>query len=91
MRSREYRAAEADAVTAVLDQRGMTSCGRAIDMADNGDGLFFHAENAMELALSVAFLAALAIIDDIGAVVHHEPAKDVKDYLHRSGRTARAA
>lgn len=29
-------------------------------------------------------------IDDIGAVVHYEPAKDIKDYLHRSGRTARA-
>jgi superfamily II DNA/RNA helicase len=29
-------------------------------------------------------------IDDIGAVVHYEPAGDVKDYLHRSGRTARA-
>ncbi len=25
-------------------------------------------------------------IDDIGAVIHYEPAKDVKDYLHRSGR-----
>ncbi|CAN5764788.1 hypothetical protein BH24ACT5_BH24ACT5_09850 [soil metagenome] len=29
-------------------------------------------------------------IDDIGAVVHYDPAKDSKDYLHRSGRTARA-
>jgi superfamily II DNA/RNA helicase len=29
-------------------------------------------------------------IDDIGAVIHYEPAKDAKDYLHRSGRTARA-
>ncbi len=29
-------------------------------------------------------------IDDIGAVIHYEPAGDVKDYLHRSGRTARA-
>ena len=29
-------------------------------------------------------------IDDIGAVIHYEPPKDVKDYLHRSGRTARA-
>jgi superfamily II DNA/RNA helicase len=29
-------------------------------------------------------------IDDIGAVIHYEPAPDVKDYLHRSGRTARA-
>jgi superfamily II DNA/RNA helicase len=29
-------------------------------------------------------------IDDIGAVLHYDPAKDAKDYLHRSGRTARA-
>ena len=29
-------------------------------------------------------------IDDIGAVIHYDPAGDKKDYLHRSGRTARA-
>jgi ATP-dependent RNA helicase RhlE len=29
-------------------------------------------------------------IDDIAVVIHYEPAKDNKDYLHRSGRTARA-
>ncbi|MCU1400895.1 MAG: putative ATP-dependent helicase [Acidimicrobiales bacterium] len=29
-------------------------------------------------------------IDDIGAVIHYEPAADGKAYLHRSGRTARA-
>ncbi len=29
-------------------------------------------------------------IDDIGAVIHYEPATDGKAYLHRSGRTARA-
>ena len=29
-------------------------------------------------------------VDDIGAVIHYEPAPDAKDYLHRSGRTARA-
>jgi len=29
-------------------------------------------------------------VDDIGAVIHYDPAKDSKDYLHRSGRTARA-
>ena len=28
--------------------------------------------------------------DDIAVVIHYEPAKDNKDYLHRSGRTARA-
>ncbi|CAN5672314.1 hypothetical protein BH18ACT3_BH18ACT3_05530 [soil metagenome] len=45
-----------------------------------------------ELAVLVATdVAARGIdIDDIGAVIHYEPAKDVKDYLHRSGRTARA-
>jgi len=29
-------------------------------------------------------------VEDIGAVIHYEPAGDAKDYLHRSGRTARA-
>jgi superfamily II DNA/RNA helicase len=29
-------------------------------------------------------------VDDIGVVIHYEPVMDVKDYLHRSGRTARA-
>ncbi len=45
-----------------------------------------------QLAILVATdVAARGIdIDDIGAVIHYEPAKDVKDYLHRSGRTARA-
>jgi len=29
-------------------------------------------------------------VDDIGLVVHYDPPSDHKDYLHRSGRTARA-
>ena len=29
-------------------------------------------------------------VDDIGVVVHYDPADDHKNYLHRSGRTARA-
>ena len=45
-----------------------------------------------QLAVLVATdVAARGIdVDDIGAVIHYEPAGDVKDYLHRSGRTARA-
>ncbi|MGD9997692.1 MAG: DEAD/DEAH box helicase [Ilumatobacteraceae bacterium] len=45
-----------------------------------------------DLAVLVATdVAARGIdIDDIGAVIHYEPAGDGKDYLHRSGRTARA-
>ena len=29
-------------------------------------------------------------IDEVGGVVHYDPPKDAKEYLHRSGRTARA-
>jgi superfamily II DNA/RNA helicase len=45
-----------------------------------------------KLAVLVATdVAARGIdIDDIGAVIHYDPPKDAKDYLHRSGRTARA-
>lgn len=45
-----------------------------------------------DLAVLVATdVAARGIdIDDIAVVIHYEPAKDNKDYLHRSGRTARA-
>jgi superfamily II DNA/RNA helicase len=45
-----------------------------------------------ELSVLVATdVAARGIdIDDIGVVIHYEPAPDAKDYLHRSGRTARA-
>ncbi|MEO5900772.1 MAG: DEAD/DEAH box helicase, partial [Ilumatobacteraceae bacterium] len=45
-----------------------------------------------ELSVLVATdVAARGIdVDDIGSVIHYEPAGDVKDYLHRSGRTARA-
>ena len=49
---------------------------------------------SIALALSLArpqLVAARGLdIDDIGAVVHWDPPKDAKDYLHRSGRTARA-
>ena len=40
-----------------------------------------------KLAILVATdVAARGIdIDDIGAVIHYDPAKDAKDYLHRSG------
>ncbi len=45
-----------------------------------------------ELSVLVATdVAARGIdIDDVGVVIHYEPAGDGKDYLHRSGRTARA-
>lgn len=42
-------------------------------------------------ALIATDVAARGIhIDAVAAVVHYDPAADTKDYLHRSGRTARA-
>ncbi len=42
-------------------------------------------------ALVATDVAARGIhVDDVACVVHYDPPADVKDYLHRSGRTARA-
>ncbi len=42
-------------------------------------------------ALVATDVAARGIhVDDVGCVVHFDPAGDHKDYVHRSGRTARA-
>jgi superfamily II DNA/RNA helicase len=48
------------------------------------------AEGRLAVLVATDVAARGLDIDDIGAVIHYEPAKDSKDYLHRSGRTARA-
>jgi superfamily II DNA/RNA helicase len=48
------------------------------------------AEGKLHILVATDVAARGIDIDDIGAVIHYEPAKDGKDYLHRSGRTARA-
>jgi superfamily II DNA/RNA helicase len=66
--------------------------------AIHGDLQQRHRERALQefadgrLAVLVATdVAARGLdIDDIGIVVHYDPPTDSKDYLHRSGRTARA-
>jgi superfamily II DNA/RNA helicase len=50
--------------------------------------LFKESENAALVATDVA--ARGIHVDGISLVVHVDPAQDHKDYLHRSGRTARA-
>jgi superfamily II DNA/RNA helicase len=47
-------------------------------------------EGRLHMLIATDVAARGIDIDDIGAVIHYEPAKDPKDYLHRSGRTARA-
>jgi superfamily II DNA/RNA helicase len=48
------------------------------------------AEGRLAVLVATDVAARGLDIDDIGAVVHYDPPKDAKDYLHRSGRTARA-
>ncbi|MEM8745426.1 MAG: DEAD/DEAH box helicase [Actinomycetota bacterium] len=48
------------------------------------------AEGKLQVLVATDVAARGIDVDDIGAVIHYEPAGDVKDYLHRSGRTARA-
>jgi superfamily II DNA/RNA helicase len=48
------------------------------------------AEGRLHMLIATDVAARGIDIDDIGVVVHYDPAKDAKDYLHRSGRTARA-
>ena len=48
------------------------------------------AEGRLAVLVATDVAARGLDIDDIGAVIHYDPAKDAKDYLHRSGRTARA-
>ena len=48
------------------------------------------AEGKLDVLVATDVAARGIDIDDIAAVIHYEPAGDAKDYLHRSGRTARA-
>jgi superfamily II DNA/RNA helicase len=48
------------------------------------------AEGKLSVLVATDVAARGLDIDDIGAVVHYDPPKDAKEYLHRSGRTARA-
>jgi superfamily II DNA/RNA helicase len=48
------------------------------------------ADGSLPMLVATDVAARGIDIDDIGAVIHYEPAQDSKDYLHRSGRTARA-
>ena len=48
------------------------------------------AEGSLNVLVATDVAARGIDIDDVAAVVHYEPPIDVKTYLHRSGRTARA-
>lgn len=82
----------ADQIAAALVKEGVNAS------ALHGDMQQRYRERAIEdfadgkLSVLVATdVAARGLdIDEIGVVVHYDPPADPKDYLHRSGRTARA-
>ena len=48
------------------------------------------AANDLRILVATDVAARGIDIDDVAAVIHYVPPLDVKTYLHRSGRTARA-
>jgi superfamily II DNA/RNA helicase len=81
-----------DRVTANLEDLGASVAAIHGDLPQKARerALQNFAEGRLAILVATDVAARGIDIDDIGAVIHYEPAKDVKDYLHRSGRTARA-
>jgi superfamily II DNA/RNA helicase len=81
-----------DRIARQLDQRGVRAA------AIHGDRSQKQREKALDSfvrgavdALVATDVAARGIhVDGVNAVVHFDPSADSKDYVHRSGRTARA-
>jgi superfamily II DNA/RNA helicase len=82
----------ADRVASDLRREGVEAASIHGDLRQN------HREKALRdfsdgrlAALVATDVAARGIhVDDIEVVIHYDPPEDPKDYLHRSGRTARA-
>ncbi|MFM7872359.1 MAG: helicase-related protein, partial [Actinomycetota bacterium] len=81
-----------DRVTDNLVSLGVNAAAIHGDMAQPARerALRRFAEGDLSVLVATDVAARGIDIDDIAAVIHYEPAKDNKDYLHRSGRTARA-
>jgi superfamily II DNA/RNA helicase len=81
-----------DKVTANLQEIGVNAAAIHGDLPQvaRERALRSFAEGKLAILVATDVAARGIDIDDIGAVIHYDPPKDVKDYLHRSGRTARA-
>ncbi len=82
----------ADRLAKQLDREGVKAAaihgGRSQSQRSRALALF---QGGKVEALVATDVAARGIhVDDVACVVHFDPPADVKDYLHRSGRTARA-
>jgi superfamily II DNA/RNA helicase len=81
-----------DRVAHNLDELGVDAAPLHGDMQQSARERVLRkfAEGKLSILVATDVAARGIDVDDIGAVIHYEPARDVKDYLHRSGRTARA-
>jgi superfamily II DNA/RNA helicase len=81
-----------DKVARALQDLGVNASAIHGDLPQSARERALHrfAEGKLSMLVATDVAARGIDIDDIGAVVHYDPAPDVKDYLHRSGRTARA-
>ena len=81
-----------DRVARNLDDLGINAQAMHGDMQQNARErtLRSFAEGKLSILVATDVAARGIDLDVIGGVIHYEPPKDVKDYLHRSGRTARA-
>lgn len=82
----------ADRVAKQLAGRGVTAAAIHGDRSQNQrDRALEDFRTGRAAALVATDVAARGIhVDDVAAVVHFDPPEDPKDYVHRSGRTARA-
>ena len=81
-----------DKVAESLQKLGAKASALHGDMAQAAreKALYKFAANDLRILVATDVAARGIDIDDVAAVIHYVPPLDVKTYLHRSGRTARA-
>jgi superfamily II DNA/RNA helicase len=81
-----------DKVAEALQKLGANASALHGDMPQNAreKALSKFEKNELKILVATDVAARGIDIDDVSLVVHYEPPIDVKNYLHRSGRTARA-
>jgi len=81
-----------DKVAEALQKLGADASALHGDMPQNAreKALGKFADNKLKILVATDVAARGIDIDDVAVVIHYAPPLDVKTYLHRSGRTARA-
>ena len=81
-----------DKVAEALQKLGANASALHGDMPQNAreKALSKFEKNELKILVATDVAARGIDIDDVAVVVHYVPPLDVKTYLHRSGRTARA-